>query len=191
LVYISKNTKKIFCFLLVLGITNLYVRCISDIKCKDRLLTRQSSKPINHIKSQSSLLKVGCGTGANYSHNQSLTRESLTRPTTWIFLATLNQTTRWQLQIKNRFWHHAPTGNSTSTIVAILVPIFIIILSKIATGIALILPYSSTISRLKDITSWSLTYFLVVNYEKHDILMSLIVTIVHRLLFPPYKDRKI
>jgi hypothetical protein len=44
-------------------------------------------------KSQSSLPQVGCVRGANTfpNHNQSLTRESLTRPVHPGFLVTLNQ----------------------------------------------------------------------------------------------------
>ena len=50
-------------------------------------MIRQLSKPLDHIKPRSSLPHVGCARGANTfpSHNQSLTRESLTKTNTFGF----------------------------------------------------------------------------------------------------------
>jgi hypothetical protein len=54
---------------------------------------------LNHIKSRSSLPQVGCARGANtfLSHNQSLTRKSLIKTSTFRFPSNLESNTRWRL----------------------------------------------------------------------------------------------
>jgi hypothetical protein len=54
---------------------------------------------LNHIKSRSSLPQVGCARGANTfpSHNQSLTRKSLIKTSTFRFPSNLESNTRWRL----------------------------------------------------------------------------------------------
>ena len=74
---------------------------------------------LNYIKSRSSLPQVECVRGSNIfpSHNQSLTRESLTRPIYSGFLVTPQLYTRWRLptnqinewKITNRHRFHSPT----------------------------------------------------------------------------------
>ena len=68
---------------------NLYVSCISNIRWKDKILKLF----LTRSKSRSSLPQVGCVRGANTfpNHNQSLTRESLTKTRTSGFLVARNQ----------------------------------------------------------------------------------------------------
>jgi len=101
----ATKTKEEFNILICswLRIMNLHISRIYNIRRKDKIFKTS----FNTSKPRSSLSQLGCARGANTfpSHNQSFTRESLTRPVHPGFLVTLNQILSGDSQEPTNKWN--------------------------------------------------------------------------------------